>query len=186
MKPFAIVLILVALAIIPIVISNSSEDEPETSSPGQAALSTSKTTTPQVSSNSPAPTRSSRKRQVTERPKHASWHSVEKGFLVSPYTNELVRPIGVISGARMKDSEGNLFIVPSFDDSPFPVQPIGAHIPDRPGYIFNPFTQNAVDIRGIPPNSLVRDPVDPNHDHKFRTPPDEPAPRKETSSEESN
>lgn len=43
-------------------------------------------------------------------------------------------------------------------------------IPGREGMVFNPFTNNPVDVRGIPSGSLVRDPADPNMEHKFRVP----------------
>ena len=48
--------------------------------------------------------------------------------------------------------------------------PIGVAIPGKPGFCTNPFTGNEVDVRGIPPSTLVRDPIDPNPDHKFRVP----------------
>ncbi|MEN8774573.1 MAG: hypothetical protein ABF379_06270 [Akkermansiaceae bacterium] len=41
-------------------------------------------------------------------------------------------------------------------------------VPDRAGYVFNPWTNQEVDVRGIPEGSLVRDPNDSNKDHKFR------------------
>ena len=43
-------------------------------------------------------------------------------------------------------------------------------IPGKEGFVFNPFTNNPVDVRGIPSGTLVRDPQDPNPDHKFRVP----------------
>ena len=43
-------------------------------------------------------------------------------------------------------------------------------IPGKEGFVFNPFTNNPVDVRGIPSGTLVRDPQDPNKDHKFRVP----------------
>lgn len=43
-------------------------------------------------------------------------------------------------------------------------------IPGKPGYVFNPFTQNQVDVRGIPSGTLVRDPNDSDPTHKFRVP----------------
>lgn len=43
-------------------------------------------------------------------------------------------------------------------------------IPGKEGFVFNPFTNNPVDVRAIPPGTLVRDPQDPNPDHKFRVP----------------
>lgn len=46
--------------------------------------------------------------------------------------------------------------------------PIAVPIPDRPGFFFNPFTNSPVDGRAIPPGTLIRDPNDPDPDHKFR------------------
>ena len=43
-------------------------------------------------------------------------------------------------------------------------------IPGKEGFVFNPYTNNPVDVRGIPSGTLVRDPQDPNKDHKFRVP----------------
>lgn len=43
-------------------------------------------------------------------------------------------------------------------------------IPGKEGFVFNPFTNNPVDVRGIPSGTLVRDPQDPNKAHKFRVP----------------
>ena len=43
-------------------------------------------------------------------------------------------------------------------------------IPGKAGFVFNPFTNNPVDVGGIPSGTLVRDPQDPNPDHKFRVP----------------
>jgi hypothetical protein len=43
-------------------------------------------------------------------------------------------------------------------------------IPGKEGFVFNPFTNNPVDVRGIPSGTLVRDPQDPNETHKFRVP----------------
>ena len=44
-------------------------------------------------------------------------------------------------------------------------------IPGKPGYVFNPWTLEPVDVRGIPSGSLVQDPNDPNKaNHRFRVP----------------
>jgi hypothetical protein len=43
-------------------------------------------------------------------------------------------------------------------------------VPGREGLVFNPWTNNPVDVRGIPSGQLVRDPHDPNPSHKFRVP----------------
>ncbi|MFT5905089.1 MAG: hypothetical protein ACI9E1_000679 [Cryomorphaceae bacterium] len=43
-------------------------------------------------------------------------------------------------------------------------------VPGKPGFVFNPFTNGMVDLRGIPAGTKVRDPSDPNPDHIFRVP----------------
>ncbi|MEJ6578208.1 MAG: hypothetical protein QNL33_11145 [Akkermansiaceae bacterium] len=43
-------------------------------------------------------------------------------------------------------------------------------IPGKSGFVYNPWTNKAVDVRGIPSGELVRDPQDSNPDHKFRVP----------------
>ena len=48
--------------------------------------------------------------------------------------------------------------------------PQGIKIPGKDGFVFNPYNNNPVDVRGIPPGTLVRDPQDPDPDHKFRVP----------------
>lgn len=47
---------------------------------------------------------------------------------------------------------------------------VGIPIPGKEGFVFNPFTNNPVDVRAIPSGTLVRDPQDPNEDHLFRVP----------------
>lgn len=43
-------------------------------------------------------------------------------------------------------------------------------IPGKPGFVYNPWTNKAVDVRAIPSGQLIRDPNDGNPDHKFRVP----------------
>lgn len=43
-------------------------------------------------------------------------------------------------------------------------------VPGKEGFVFNPYTKNQVDVRGIPSGTLVRDPHDSNPAHKFRVP----------------
>ena len=44
-------------------------------------------------------------------------------------------------------------------------------IPGKSGYVFNPWTMEPVDVRGIPSGSLVQDPNDPHKSiHRFRVP----------------
>ena len=47
---------------------------------------------------------------------------------------------------------------------------VAVPMPGKEGFVFNPFTNHPVDVRGIPPGTLVRDPNDPDPDHKFRVP----------------
>lgn len=52
-----------------------------------------------------------------------------------------------------------------------PRYPQAVPIPGNPGYVFSPFTNKPVDVRGIPEGTLVRDPNDPDAEHRFRVPP---------------
>lgn len=45
-----------------------------------------------------------------------------------------------------------------------------APVPNKPGFVYNPFTNNQVDVRGIPSGTKVRDPHDSNPAHIFRVP----------------
>ena len=47
---------------------------------------------------------------------------------------------------------------------------VAVPIPGKEGFVFNPFTNDPVDVRAIPPGTLVRDPNDPNPAHMFRVP----------------
>lgn len=47
---------------------------------------------------------------------------------------------------------------------------VAVPIPGKEGFVFNPFTNDPVDVRAIPPGTLVRDPNDPDKEHKFRVP----------------
>ena len=46
--------------------------------------------------------------------------------------------------------------------------PFATPVPNRPGFVFNPFNQKKVDVRGLPSGTLVSDPRDPNQ--KFYVP----------------
>lgn len=54
--------------------------------------------------------------------------------------------------------------------APKPNYPTAASIPSRPGFVFNPYTQNLVNVKGIASGKLVRDPEDSNKEHMFRVP----------------
>jgi hypothetical protein len=55
-----------------------------------------------------------------------------------------------------------------------PADPVGPPtakvVPRRSGFVFNPFTGNIVDVRGLSEGLLVRDPQDPDRSHTFRVP----------------
>jgi len=51
-----------------------------------------------------------------------------------------------------------------------PNYPTAAAVPGKPGFVFNPYTHNIVDVKGIAPGRLCRDPEDPDSAHKFRVP----------------
>ena len=48
--------------------------------------------------------------------------------------------------------------------------PTATKVPGKEGFIFNPYTQNIVDVKGIASGKLVRDPEDSDSTHKFRVP----------------
>lgn len=54
-------------------------------------------------------------------------------------------------------------------DKPKPKYPTSTSIPGKDGHVFNPYTNNPVDVRGIPSGSLVTDPND-GEGRKFRVP----------------
>lgn len=45
-----------------------------------------------------------------------------------------------------------------------------APVPGKDGFVFNPYTHNQVDVRGIPSGTKVRDPHDSNPAHIFKVP----------------
>lgn len=65
---------------------------------------------------------------------------------------------------------------PGGTSAPDPVKPpekeyrVAVPIPGKPGFVFNPFTNKPLDVRGIPAGKLVVDPNDPDPNHKFRVP----------------
>ncbi len=76
---------------------------------------------------------------------------------------------------KKKEEEGSDTITPPDVAKKDPVKPKSKYrtavaIPGKPGFVFNPWTNKAVDVRGVPGGMLVRDPNDGNPDHKFRVP----------------
>lgn len=54
---------------------------------------------------------------------------------------------------------------------PRPPYRVAERVEGKEGYVHNPWTNEEVDVRGIPDGTLVRDPKDPDTGHKFRIPP---------------
>ena len=48
--------------------------------------------------------------------------------------------------------------------------PTAAPVPGKDGFVFNPYTHNIVDVKGIASGKLCRDPEDTDSTHKFRVP----------------
>ena len=48
--------------------------------------------------------------------------------------------------------------------------PTAAPVPGKEGFVFNPYTHNIVDVKGIASGKLCRDPEDADVTHKFRVP----------------
>lgn len=73
------------------------------------------------------------------------------------------------------EAEKNERIEPVESGSREPVKPQSKYrtampIPGKPGFVYNPWTNRSVDVRGIPSGTLIRDPNDGDPTHKFRVP----------------
>ena len=53
---------------------------------------------------------------------------------------------------------------------PAPTVKYAAPVPGKPGFCYNPWTHNQVDVRGIPSGTRVRDPHDSDRSHVFKVP----------------
>jgi len=61
----------------------------------------------------------------------------------------------------------------NFDQAAIPVNsaiPLATPVAGRPGFVFNPFNQNMVDVVGLRSGMKVRDPQDPDPSHIFVVP----------------
>ena len=73
------------------------------------------------------------------------------------------------------EAEKNERIKPVESGSREPIKPQSKYrtampIPGKPGFVYNPWTNRSVDVRGIPSGTLIRDPNDGDPTHKFRVP----------------
>ena len=53
---------------------------------------------------------------------------------------------------------------------PVAVIPLAKGVPGRPGWVYNPFNQNIVDVEGVPSGTKVIDPMDKDETHVFKVP----------------
>lgn len=78
------------------------------------------------------------------------------------------------STAQSSTPKKKTYTAPQSQVKPKPVVkktfPYASKIPGKTGFVFNPYNNNMVDVRGLPSGSLVRDPNDSNSEHKFRVP----------------
>ena len=77
--------------------------------------------------------------------------------------------------AGNQPAEGGQWTEPNLNNSqpvPAPVSkyPTASAVPGKPGFVFNPYTHNIVDVKGIGSGRLCRDPEDADPTHKFRVP----------------
>ncbi|MDG0995100.1 MAG: hypothetical protein P8O22_10245 [Akkermansiaceae bacterium] len=69
-----------------------------------------------------------------------------------------------------RNADLNLPRVGDSSNSPVSKYPTAAAVPGKPGFVFNPYTHNIVDVKGIGSGKLVRDPEDNDTTQKFRVP----------------
>lgn len=61
----------------------------------------------------------------------------------------------------------------NYSEAAIPVNsaiPVANRVAGRPGYVFNPYTQNMVEVNGLVSGTKVRDPLDPDPNNIFLVP----------------
>lgn len=121
-----------------------------------------------VSANSPAV--DANKKEKKKKPSYHDVTTPDYGATATAGVN------GVTDASATVDATGT----PSVDNKPAeenkpttpPVVKIktAKKVPNREGFVFNPYTYNQVDVRGIPSGTKVRDPHDSNPAHVFKVP----------------
>lgn len=93
--------------------------------------------------------------------------------------SEYVKPTQTVSSQTQKQIRKTQEIPPYSSTTPTisapkpPVvktYPVAAPIPNKSGWVYNPYNNNPVFVEGIAAGKIVRDPKDPNLEHKFRVP----------------
>jgi len=87
----------------------------------------------------------------------------------SPDVPEEIIP--VINESYVESNDSDEFV--SFEQTAIPVNsaiPLATPVAGRPGFVFNPFNQNMVDVEGLRAGMKVTDPQDPDPSHIFVVP----------------
>lgn len=71
---------------------------------------------------------------------------------------------------QQQEAERNANDVPIPPKPDKPNYPTASAVPGKAGFVFNPYTHNIVDVKGIASGKLCRDPEDSDPTHKFRVP----------------
>lgn len=71
---------------------------------------------------------------------------------------------------QQQEAERNANDVPTPPKPDKPNYPTASAVPGKAGFVFNPYTHNIVDVKGIASGKLCRDPEDSDPTHKFRVP----------------
>ena len=77
----------------------------------------------------------------------------------------------VINKSFVELEENDSFV--NFEQTAIPVNsaiPLASKVAGRPGFVFNPFNQNMVEVAGLQSGMKVRDPQDPDPSHIFVVP----------------
>lgn len=119
-----------------------------------------------------APSDASPKTRVRPQVERKSVEMVDgrPGFARSPYTGEEIDIRGLLPGSVIDDpsfAEGSGKQIRIPEDAAAVARPL----PGKPGYVFSPYNNQVIDVKGVPPGTLVADPMYPPEEKKyFRVP----------------
>ena len=109
-------------------------------------------------------------RQQAQAKKKAAVAAAKKKTAQATSGDTATGDLGLPSGTTEVDKTSPP-VLPTVPDIVKPkVIKYAAMVPGKEGFVFNPYTSNQVDVRGIPSGTKVRDPHDANPAHIFRVP----------------
>ncbi|WP_353566575.1 hypothetical protein [Haloferula sargassicola] len=101
------------------------------------------------------------------------------GYAISPMSGKEVFIEGLEAGTVMRDpefpdDEHGYFVVPEVEEKePGDGPAVATAVPGKAGFVFSPFNNKIIDVKGIPPGTLVVDPTFPPSEKKcLRVPAD--------------